>query len=86
MIGFFKLVSPSVWAIVALTVAFGVQTARIHSIEADLKDANLRVTLQNLNIEAHRQEAYLMGQSLKKHKAEAIKLRAAIKKEALCHP
>lgn len=85
-LGFFKLLSPSMWVIAALTLALGFQTMRVSwanskldTIRVQVAECRANVKLQNINIEAFRMESYLMGQSLKRIKAEALKLREAAK-------
>lgn len=57
-------------------VALKVQSSRLASCQQAGAELKGTLALQNQKIEAFRIEAALMGESLKKHKAEAKKLRA----------
>jgi hypothetical protein len=90
MIAILKGLSLSSWVIVGLAVALfaagvavKVQSDRLAKCKASMAEMEGKISFQNQKIEMFRMEAALMGQSLKKHKAEAVKLRAASKKKAV---
>lgn len=88
MLAFLKLLSPSMWIIAALSVSLAatgiavkVQSSRLANCKAEMVELESKVDFQNQKIEMFRMEAYLMGQSLKKHKKIAADLRVASKKK-----
>lgn len=57
MLGFIKLLSPSMWVIVAFAVALGIQTLRLSwaqttvaELGGEIKECNLKVSIQNDSI------------------------------------
>lgn len=92
MIGLLKLLSPSGWAIAALSIALAlsvaavkVQSARLDNCKTENATLRAQTELQNQRIEMFKAEAALMAESLKKNKAEAAKLREEAKKRRKEH-